>query len=269
MEPTGINGYIFQLFNSLAGRSWLFDSIASLILHNGLVKAAIIGSCFLAVWYGKETPDETRRVRKILLATIIAAFFALPTTQLMSHIIFLPRPIDLSHRMYHLEEENLVEYEQIAVRVPLDDLSQKKYQNFLSGEIDLNDLGAFPSDHAGFFVAISLGILFAGRRAGLIALGWTCFFILASKLIFGEHTPADIAAGAGIGIAWLLLCQYLAGKRPGRLIERVSNWTLKHNALSSAILFAVMFEVSSMFEHVKPLVKLAAIIGKRVLGAGE
>src|SRR5437016_7327430 len=47
------------------------------------------------------------------------------------------------------------------------------FRSLVNGDVETNDLGSFPSDHAGFFIAISLGIWLASRRLGLIALGWT------------------------------------------------------------------------------------------------
>lgn len=43
----------------------------------------------------------------------------------------------------------------MPVRIPLDDTSQKDYRALTNGDVETNDLGSFPSDHAGFFLAIS------------------------------------------------------------------------------------------------------------------
>jgi undecaprenyl-diphosphatase len=265
--PTGLNGYIFRDFNALAGRSWLFDNLVSLVIYNDLIKAAIIGACFFAVWYKKGTPEEVQRVRKILLVTLIASVFVLATTKTLSHVIFLPRPIVQSQKLYHLKGENLVEYQRVPVRVPLDEQSRQKYQKYLQGFLDSNDLGTLPSDHAGFFITLALGIWFASRRIGLLALAWTIFVILPSKIIAAQHTPLDVLAGAAIAVAWLTLSLYLARLRlPGRLLEKGAHLTLRYSAASSALIFIVVFEFSSTLNHVEPILSVLSAVGKRLLG---
>ena len=68
---------------------------------------------------------------------------------------------------------------------------------------------------AGFFIAISLGIWLASRRLGLVALGWTVLVILSGKIITGQHTPLDVAAGAAVAVSELLILQALARRRLG------------------------------------------------------
>lgn len=265
--PTGLNGYIFRDFNALAGRSWLFDNLVSLVIYNDLIKAAIIGACFFAVWFKKGTPEEVQKVRKILLTALIASVFVLATTKTLSHMIFLPRPILQSQKLYYLKGESLVEYQRIPVRVPLDEQSEQKYRKFLEGNFDSSDLGTLPSDHAGFFITLALGIWLASRRAGLLALAWTIFIILPSKMIAGQHTPLDVLAGAAIAIAWLALCLFLARRKfPGLLIDKAAQLTLRYSALSSALIFIVVFEFSSTLNHVEPILSVLSAVGKHLLG---
>jgi hypothetical protein len=153
----------------------------------------------------------------------------------------------------------------MPVRIPLDDTSQKDYRALLSGDVETNDLGSFPSDHAGFFLAISLGIWLASRRLGWLALGWTCFVILAGKLIGAHHTPLDIMAGAAVAVAELAVIQYIARKRFSGWLDKLSGLTLRYSALSSAIIFVVAFEVSSTMVHIRAFLGLLAAMRKHVL----
>ena len=262
---TDWNDYLLLRINSLAGRSWLFDNLVAFFLDNDLAKAGVIGCCFLAAWYGGRTTNGTRNTRKILITTLIAAVMVIVTTKTLSHTIFLPRPAIESRKIYHLEGDQLVLMKQLPVRVPLDETSQKDHRDLLSGAVQTNDLGSFPSDHAGFFIAISLGILLASRRLGLVALGWTLFVILAGKMIAGQHTPLDIVAGAAVAVAELSIIQFAARKRLGQLLDRVSGWTLQYSALSSAIMFAVVFEMASTLIHVRAFLGLLSAVRRHVL----
>ncbi|HVS83328.1 MAG TPA: phosphatase PAP2 family protein, partial [Pyrinomonadaceae bacterium] len=212
---TDLNTQLSLLINNLAVRSWLFDNVVAFFQGNDLAKAGVIGCCFLAAWYGGKTTSGTNARRKILITTLIASVCVIATTKVLSHTIFLPRPEIQSQKIFRLEGDQLVEMKRMPVRIPLDEASQKDYRALLSGDVQTNDLGSFPSDHAGFFIAISLGIWLASRRLGLVALGWTVFVILAGKMIGGQHTPVDIAAGGAVAIVELSIFQYAAQQRLG------------------------------------------------------
>ena len=264
-QLTNLNDQILRGVNGMAGRSWFFDSLVGLSQENDLVKAGIIGCCFFAAWYSGKTTHETRARRKILLTTLIAAVCVLGTTKALSHTIFLPRPAIESQKIYHLSGDSLVEMKRSNVRIPLDETSQKDHRELLNGDVQTNDLGSFPSDHAGFFLVISLGIWLVSRRIGLVAIGWTVFVILAGKLIQGAHAPIDIVAGGAVAITELSILRFAAQSRLGRILDRVTLWSIKYGALSSAILFAVVFEISSTLIHVRQFLGLLAAVRRHII----
>ena len=262
---TELNDHLLLRINGLAGRSWLFDSLVAFFQDNDLAKAGVVGCCFLAAWYGSKSDSGTSARRKILIGTLIAAVFVIATTKVISHTIFVPRPEIQSQKIYRLEGDQLVEMKRMPVRIPLDDTSQKDYRALLSGDVETNDLGSFPSDHAGFFIAISLGIWLASRRLGWLALGWTCLVILAGKMIGAQHTPLDIAAGAAVAVAELAVIQYVLRKRFSGWLDKLSGLTLRYSALSSALIFLVAFEVSSTMIHIRAFFGLLAAMRRHVL----
>jgi len=260
------NDQLLLGINSVAGRSWLFDNLVSFLLENDLAKAGVIGCCFLAAWYGGKGEATTAR-RKILLTTLIAAVCVITTTKVISKTVFLPRPEVQSRKIFRLDGDQLVEMKRTNVRIPVDDASQKEYRALLSGDVETNDLGSFPSDHAGFFLVISFGIWLASRRLGWLALGWTVFVILAAKMISAQHTPLDIAAGALVAVVELALLRYaFARKWFDGMLEKTSQLTLRHSAFSSALIFAVAFEMSSTMVHVREFLGLLAAVKRHGLG---
>ena len=262
---TELNEQLLLGLNSLSGRSWLFDSVVAFFQDNDLAKAGVIGCCFLAAWYGGKSTDGINSRRKVLIVTLIAAVFVIATTKVLSHTIFLPRPEIQSQKIFRLEGDHLVEMKRIPVRIPLDETSQKDYRALSSGDVETNDLGSFPSDHAGFFLAISLGIWLASRRLGLIALAWTLFVILGGRVISAHHTPLDIAAGAAVAIAELAIVQWALRKSLNGWLDKLTGLTLRYSALSSAIIFAAVFEVSSTLVHVRAFLGLLAAMRRHVL----
>jgi membrane-associated phospholipid phosphatase len=187
----GVNDAISETLNSLAGRSWVLDTLVALPLDNDLVKAGVVGACFFAAWQERESWRETQEARRTLLVALAAAVLVVATTKTISKVVFLPRPYVQSQKTYLLEGDALVENRRLAYRAPLDAESQALSRDLLNGDVPANDLGSFPSDHAGFFVALSLGVWLASRRAGLVALAWTFGVILAAKLLAGQHTLLD------------------------------------------------------------------------------
>ena len=262
----GLNDQLSLAINSVAGRSWMFDSLVALFLDNDLAKAGVIGCCFLAAWYSGKGIAATNR-RKILLTTIVAAVCVIAITKTLSKTVFLPRPAIQSQRLYKLEGDQLTEMKRMPVRTPLDEESQKEHLELVSGNLEANDLGSFPSDHAGFFLVISFGIWLASRRLGWVALGWTLLVILAGKMISAQHTPLDIAAGAFVALAVLAVLRFLAARRfVDGLLAGISQLTIRHGALSSALIFAIVFEMSSTLVHVRQFAGLLGAVRRHVLG---
>jgi membrane-associated phospholipid phosphatase len=257
-----INNIFSSLLNSLAGQSLIFDNLVGLVLKNNLVKAGIIGACFFAAWHEKKTILETVSARKILLATLFAIVAVLATMRVISHSVLIPRTFVQTQKIYFLEENRLVENVPVQYRLPLDETSRKDFRDLRHGDVDVNNLGSFPSDHAGFFLALSLGICFASRRFGIVALVWTLCIIYPSKLISGQHTLLDIAAGAMVGAVLLLACQFLANGRADKYLNYLSEWTIKNRVWSSALLFVVVFELTSTLTHVREFLRFAATAGK-------
>jgi len=261
-----LNDYLYGLLNGLAGRSWIFDNLMDLPLESTLVKSALLGSCFLYAWLAGGDDADTARRRKILLITILASIFVIATTKTLSKTVFLPRPFIQSQKTFHLEGEQLVETARLDYRVPLDEENQKSFDALRRGEIIQNDLGSFPSDHAGFYMTLAVGILLACRSAGLIALFWTIFITLGSRVITGQHSPLDIAVGSLIGIGVLLITQFVFGNWGRRLIDPLADWTLRYSALSSAIIFIFLFEAVNTLKDTRYLLKVGKDVVKHLIG---
>jgi membrane-associated phospholipid phosphatase len=259
------NNLLFHTINGLAGRSWILDSLVSQGQENDLVKGALIGCCFLAAWFGQKSAADTKRVRKILLITLVSCVCVLATTKALCHVIFLPRPYVNAAKIYRLEGDQLVEQKRETSRVPLDDSSQKTHQALLNGEVPTDDLGTLPSDHAGFYMLLSLGILLVSRRLGLLSIMWTVVVIMGGKIITAQHTPMDVVAGAFIACVVLTIIRYASLRWFNRIFETVSGWSLKYTALSSALIFAIVFELSSTLGHVRELLSLASQIRKHIM----
>jgi undecaprenyl-diphosphatase len=253
----GWNGSLYEGLNRLAGHSRLFDTLMTLPLDNNLFKAGVVAGCFIFAWYRGAGDAERIRGRSTLLLTLLAAFLSLAATQILSANIFLPRPLVLSQKSYALADGRHLPPKPLQFHQPLAGESVKSQVEHLNaGAVDENDLHAFPSDHAGFYLTIAVGTALVCGWAGLLAIGWVVVFVIGSKIFAGQHTPLDVLAGAGIGLALLGLLRLVA-RRTVVPLERASRWTLRHPALSAVLLFYVLFEVTDKLDDLRQLLGVA------------
>lgn len=251
---------LYLALNGLAGRSAWFDTLLALPLESNLVKAGAIGACFVFAWHGGADAAAAARRRRVLLVTMLASLLAIAATKAMSNSIFLPRPYVQSQKSYVLEAGLLTEAEPLSYRVPLNQRNAAEYQALSRGEIEQNDLGSFPSDHAGFFATIVAGILIAARGPGLIALAWLLLVTLGSRVITGQHSPFDILGGAAIGLGILLPLQLVLRRWGRRFSDAAVEWTFRQPGWSSALLFLYAFAATNALDDVRRLLDAARAI---------
>jgi membrane-associated phospholipid phosphatase len=256
----GISDWLYAILNGLSGRSGSFDLLAALAMDNPLVKSAPVAACFAYAWYAAGDESEIRRRRGALLVTLLSLLVVAGVTRTLSDGTSVPRPFVQSVAMYELEGGQLIEAPRRAHRVPLEGEYRSRHEALTRGDVVENDLVSFPSDHAGFYLALALGIFLACRWAGLIAMGWTVFVILLSRILTGMHSPLDIAAGGAIGVAILLALQFFFRRWGTRPLEIVSSWSSRHSGLAAALLLLVLFEAASTLENVRSGAGVAARI---------
>ncbi|MGZ8284467.1 MAG: phosphatase PAP2 family protein [Allosphingosinicella sp.] len=201
-----------------------------------------------------------------MLVTVASLLFVIATTKTIADGVFQPRPFVHAQQAWHLDDGQLIESAKLAYREPLSGGVRNRYQALKRGEIEQNDLASFPSDHAGFFFALSLGIFLASRRAGAVALAWTGAAILLPRIVTGMHSPLDVVAGAGLGAAVLLAIQLAARRTRQWALEPLAGWTLRHEALAAALLFFVAFESTNVLTNVRDLAGTGEEIVEHVAG---
>jgi membrane-associated phospholipid phosphatase len=240
-----INSAVLSALNGVVGRSWVADGLLALSLDNLLVKAGPTCACFAYGWFLSGAAVEVDRRRRILLVTLFSLLVIAPTSKLASEAMLSPRPFVLSAQAYALDEDVLVQLPQARVEAPQTGEMATRADALKRGVVTPNDLSTFPSDHAAFFMALSLGIFLAARLAGTLALCWTVAVTLASRVVAGMHSPVDIIAGAALGATILVLLQLLAGRWGAGIVDKVSGWTRRNEALASALLLLVLIEVAN------------------------
>jgi membrane-associated phospholipid phosphatase len=234
----------------LVGRSEILDFVVALFATNMLLKAGVIGACMVAAWSWGKTPEETMVMRRRMLLVLLAAMCAVGYTKVAGRLLSYPRPIVLTQETFRFEDGRLSPYEKVSFRTPAESDGRKRVGNLQRGLIDTNDWESFPSDHAGFFGALAIGMIWVNPTIGLIATGWAFLVIFPSKLLRGLHRPSDMFAGLAVALLALFLWSLL--ERNG-LLTRVARWTLRFNVLATALFFLVAFEAANTLNDVQDL----------------
>jgi undecaprenyl-diphosphatase len=261
----GLDRAVFETLNALAGRSWALDSLIALALDNVLVKAGPIGACFLFAWYRGGDPDGTARRRRILLVTLLSLLLIAPLTKALSESRLSPRPLVLAEQGYVLRGGALEEAPRVRFRAMETGQAKQRAEALREGRLEANDLATFPSDHAALFVALTLGILVACRRAGAIALGWTLLVTLGSRVAAGMHWPLDIAAGALVGGAMLGALQFAFAGRRARLLNPLVRRAELYPGVTAALLFLALVEAANVMQTLKAVQELGSAMAGRLL----
>jgi membrane-associated phospholipid phosphatase len=202
----------------------------------------------------------------MLLVAMASSILALCITQPMGKNIHHPRPFVMAQDSFRYDGGELMKAQPLAFRAPLAGMTHEDLAKLEAGEASDNDLGSFPSDHAAFFFSLALGIWFASRAAGALALGWTLVVILTPRIVSGQHWPLDVAAGMGIGTAVLLALHFVLRGRRGRWLDPVAAWTIRHSALASAFLFLFLYAAVNALADVKDGLGVAKDIAKSWIG---
>jgi len=103
----------------------------------------------------------------------------------------------------------------------------------------LEGWSAFPSDHAVMFYALSTGMFYVSKKAGILATVYTTLFIALPRVYLGLHYPTDIIGGAFVGMVIALLCH------SNYLLEKVSRPVIHYSSIKPEFFYPLLFIVTS------------------------
>lgn len=174
---------------------------------------------------------------------------------------FAPRPLVRSEQVYSsVIDGELYPLPILEYRPPATGDAATRYKALGSGEIEPNDFGSFPSDHAALFLALAFGIFLAARGAGAIALVWAVAVTLGSRVITGLHSPLDVLVGGAIGVGSLMVVLTLARRVPSRLFDRILDAANRWPGAAAVLIVIALFEVAEAMGTLKRLVELGGSV---------
>jgi undecaprenyl-diphosphatase len=204
--------------NQFADRSRIFDGLVVLLSQTELLKGGLALAVIWWLWFSMR--EDSRALRGRLLATLAGGAVAALISRLLSDVLpFRTRPFHEARLPFH---------------PPLtESLNQ------------LRDFSSFPSDHASLFTALSVGVLFCSRRAGIFLLFWTFVVVLTPRLYLGLHYPTDILAGAALGT--LIACLFQTRRVREPLAAPLLDWQDRHPSSFYSGMYLASLQIAVLF----------------------
>jgi undecaprenyl-diphosphatase len=113
---------------------------------------------------------------------------------------------------------------------------------------------SFPSDHATLFIALAVGVFFASRRLGTMAIAYAVLFIMFPRVYLGIHWPTDVLAGAALGMVFALIATIPAYRH---FVWKWANRSWQFSPASvAALMFLLSYEITDLFATPIALVSL-------------
>jgi undecaprenyl-diphosphatase len=208
---------IVHFLNSFAHRSWALDAFVSLIEESNLVKGGVLLAFFWWCWF-KIDQDRPERREYLVFAFLAGPIAILLGRAIALHIPFRERP--LLNPLYHFQLPFTV-----------------------TG--DVHSWNSCPSDHAILFFCMATCLCFVSWRIGVAAMCHALFVVCLPRIYVGYHYPADILAGAVIGIAVAFIGKNTFLRK--RVTKPFLQWMEKHPPSFYAFAFLWSYEISELF----------------------
>lgn len=161
----GLDLKLFEMINSLAGRTAFLDAVMRLFVNEHFVPTTM-SLILVARWFGGRTATDRERNQRAVLHAVMALGLANFIVKLCNLVYFRPRP-------FAAHEVNLLFYR------PTD--------------------SSMPSNPAAVGFSFATAIWLHNRRIGIIMYLFAVLFSFA-RIYCGVHYPSDVFAGALIAI---------------------------------------------------------------------
>jgi undecaprenyl-diphosphatase len=231
------DGAVIGYVNQFSRHSPTFDKLLAFLADNHLLKGGVLVIIVWWLWFKKEGEPNSRN-REHIIATFVGCAVGMALARILA--------LTLPFRLRPVHEAGL---------------------NFLipygTSPAVLDGWSSFPSDHAVLFFALSTGLLFISKRAGIFALAYTTAFIAFPRIYLGLHYPTDILAGAIIGVMISLLCNVYLVK--GARLRSLTKWSYSAPQFFYPVFFLFTYQIADLFSSSRAIFGEALVLFKSVI----
>jgi membrane-associated phospholipid phosphatase len=216
-HPNVFDRPVAIFINGFAGRSIIFDRIASVVYWYPTFTGVIL---MALVWFSWFEDDDQERRSRILLGTLAAVAAGMLSRFLQHALPTHPRPYydDVIHFRVPINQDQL-----------------------------LNTWNSFPSDHVTVFVGLVAVLFVARSRFAMPMMIYTAVMELA-RIYMGAHYPSDLVGGAALAF----MCVWAAQLRPMvSAAARAVAWERTSPALFYAAAFFLTYQFASLFTELR------------------
>lgn len=215
-----------QSFSHCFRDSATMQSVLVWLAQTNFTKGLFFAPFLIVFWYAHK---RDLMLRGRVLATMASCATSLMLVWCVTMIWLRPRPIDLESG--HA-------------------LVSAVFLRYFSDHPGLLDWGCFPSDHAAYLTALSLGLLTLGRKVGIAAFSVAVIGNGILRLITGLHYLSDFAGGVFAGglTHWVMF--YLIAI-PKRKLTAGLVQTIERSYFMQALLIVGVVEMSVLFHDLR------------------
>lgn len=226
---------VISYANQFSQHSRTFDKLLAFLADNHLLKGGVLVTLVWWLWFRREQADSHNREH--IIATFIGCIAGMALARLLA--------LTLPFRLRPLHEAGL---------------------NFLlpygTSPVTLDGWSSFPSDHAVLFFALSTGLLFISKKAGIFALAYTTLFIAFPRIYLGLHYPTDIIAGTIIGVTIALLSNIFLAK--SARLHSFTNWSHSKPQFFYPLFFLFTYQIADLFSSSRAIIGAGLILLKDI-----
>ena len=219
---------LVRAINGLAGKSHALDGFMYLVSDYELVKGLVPALLMWFLWFRKS--DRQAEDRLLLMSAVFVSCVAIAVGRAAQ--LLLP----FRHRPIYSDIDFLT--------LPLGTIGTVQ-----------DGWSSFPSDHAVFYCALAVAILFCSRAIGLFLFAHALLVACLPRIYLGLHYPSDIVGGAIVGVVIaLVLTRPVANHVLPKV--RLLDWERLHPETFYPFMFFVAFQIGSMFKSLRALASI-------------